>query len=234
MSFYVVISLFLSALLGGLSVYLLKRSENIIKLLLAFSGSYLLAISVLHLIPEIYSGNSDGHSIGIYILLGFFLQVLLETFSGGIEHGHVHTHENTNSIPIAVFISLCFHAFAEGMPLGTGALESQNLNTLLLGILIHKIPIAFVLMSFMIHANVKFIKALAILVIFSAMAPLGSITGQLSESINLHSDKLIALVVGIFLHVSTTILFESSANHRFNLYKFIIIIFGAGLAFISL
>jgi hypothetical protein len=39
--------------------------------------------------------------------------------------------------------------------------------------------------------------------------------------------------VGIFLHISTTILFESSENHRFNLIKFLVIILGAGLAFMG-
>ncbi|HSV89015.1 MAG TPA: hypothetical protein VLH61_10270, partial [Bacteroidales bacterium] len=36
-----------------------------------------------------------------------------------------------------------------------------------------------------------------------------------------------AIVVGIFLHISTTILFETDENHRFNLMKFGVIIIGA-------
>jgi hypothetical protein len=43
-----------------------------------------------------------------------------------------------------------------------------------------------------------------------------------------------AVVVGIFLHISTTILFESSENHRFNLIKFVVILMGAGFAVVSL
>ena len=43
-----------------------------------------------------------------------------------------------------------------------------------------------------------------------------------------------ALVIGIFLHISTTILFESSEEHRFNYYKLITILLGAGLALATL
>jgi len=37
-------------------------------------------------------------------------------------------------------------------------------------------------------------------------------------------------VIGIFLHVSTTILFEAEENHRYNLQKFLTILVGLGVA----
>jgi hypothetical protein len=36
----------------------------------------------------------------------------------------------------------------------------------------------------------------------------------------------LAFVIGIFLHISTTILFESDQNHRFNFIKLLSIILG--------
>jgi hypothetical protein len=39
-----------------------------------------------------------------------------------------------------------------------------------------------------------------------------------------------AVVVGIFLHISTTILFESSNNHRFNIIKIATVLGGAATA----
>src|SRR3989304_4598152 len=82
------ILLFLLVIISGFSVFLLKDESGIKnKLLLSFSGAYLLAISFLHLIPEIFKSTEDNF-IGIYILLGFFIQILLEYFSKGIEHGH--------------------------------------------------------------------------------------------------------------------------------------------------
>jgi hypothetical protein len=43
-----------------------------------------------------------------------------------------------------------------------------------------------------------------------------------------------AFVIGIFMHISTTILFESSDVHRFNLAKLGAIIIGMTLGILSL
>ena len=66
---------------------------NAIKLLLAFSGAYLFAVSIFHLLPQVYTG--DNKQIGIYLVLGFVLQIILEFFSQGIEHGHGHVNNKT-------------------------------------------------------------------------------------------------------------------------------------------
>jgi fucose permease len=49
----------------------------------------------------------------------------------------------------------------------------------------------------------------------------------------MYYDIVMAMVVGIFLHISTTILFESDEKHGFNLFKFIAIILGVGIAFLN-
>ena len=93
MEIWKVIVLFSSALIGGLTVFLSKQiSANGLKLILSFSGAYLFAITVLHLIPEVYIGGSA--SMGLYILGGFVFQIVLEQFSEGIEHGHIHIHSH--------------------------------------------------------------------------------------------------------------------------------------------
>lgn len=222
--------LFFSAVLSGLTAFLFNRqNKTVLKLLLAFSGAYLFAICVLHLIPEIYSSTKD--SIGIYILIGFFFQILLEFFSEGIEHGHVHIHKsNERNFPLAIMLSLCVHSFLEGMPLAK--LNSGSYHSLLVGILLHNIPIALALATMLIESHIKQKNVIVMLVVFAAMAPLGAFSSHLiGESmlgdISVYFDKIIAVVIGIFLHISTTILFESSENHRFNLIKFVTIVLGA-------
>jgi hypothetical protein len=42
-----------------------------------------------------------------------------------------------------------------------------------------------------------------------------------------------AFVIGIFMHISTTILFESSDIHRFNVAKLAAIVVGTGLGILS-
>ena len=227
--------LFLSAVISGLSAFLFDRkNKTLLKLLLSFSGAYLFAICVLHLIPEIYITAKS--SIGVFILIGFFLQILLEFFSEGIEHGHVHVHKsNEHNFPIAIMLSLCVHSFLEGMPLAK--LNTGSYNSLLVGIILHNIPVALALATMMIESNVKKNNVVIMLVIFAAMAPFGALSSYLiSDSmlgdISPYFDKIIAVVIGIFLHISTTILFESSENHRFNLIKFVTIIIGAFTAWL--
>src|SRR5437868_5811661 len=105
------IILFVSILISGMSVTIFKVKPNNLKLILSFSGAYLFALSVLHLIPDIYS--TGDRSIGIYILAGFFLQILLEFFSEGIEHGHIHIHKHEHSVsfPTGIMLGLSIHSF---------------------------------------------------------------------------------------------------------------------------
>src|SRR5690606_23530139 len=118
----IVAILFLSALLSGAAVLFVKRDNtNFLKLILSFSGAYLFSITVLHLIPHVYHSGSS-HSIGLWVLGGFLFQIVLEQFSHGIEHGHVHQESKSAQaglFPIGIMISLCLHAFIEGMPLAS-------------------------------------------------------------------------------------------------------------------
>ena len=225
-----VLVLIFSVFLGGIMGFLIKQTKDIpTKLALSLSGSYLFAISILHLIPEAYSTNHN-HETGMAILIGFFLQLLLELFSKGIEHGHTHAHPE-NPFPFAITISLCAHAFTEGLPLGIES--SDQTSPLLWAISIHKIPVAFILTLFLIEAGIKKQTTILVLLIFAAMAPIGSFCTANFAFLMAYHEYILGIAIGIFLHVSTTILFESSENHRFNLYKFAAILTGASLAYIT-
>ena len=212
---------------------------NKLKLLIAFSGAYLLSITALHLLPEVFTpevftGDDRGAYFGSFILVGFFIQVMLEYLSGGIEHGHTHTHRSAG-LPVGLMIGLCLHAFLEGMPLGGGDAghshhghsHSHGLEPLLLGIVLHKYPVAMVFLAMLLNSGLGKAKAFGLLAVFAAMAPLGTLLSGV-EMVGQYNRESLAIVIGIFLHVSTTILFESSEGHRFNAYKMIAI--AAGLA----
>ena len=169
------IILFSSAFVSGLAVILFKLefSKNL-KLLISFSGAFLLAICVLHLIPEIFANYSK--RIGIFILIGFLLQLLLEFFSDGIEHGHFHSQGNgLKAFPYAIFISLCLHSFIEGMALIDTEHHHDSNNSLLIGIIIHKIPIAVVLSTMLIAKNTSKLVYISALFILAISAPIGLI-----------------------------------------------------------
>lgn len=226
--------IFASAVLSGMLFFLFPWNSNKLKLLLSLSGAYLFAITVLHLIPEIYS--TGDHLIGIYLLAGFFLQLILDYFSEGIEHGHIHVHHHHGKaiVPFTMLLSLCIHAFFEGMPVG-GTHNEHTSDMLVFGIVIHNIPIALALMTLLSQTGIAKSKSILLLSIFAIMTPLGMLLSAYlshTQTIDLSSyyQKIMAVVIGIFLHISTTILFESSENHRFNLQKFGVIILGTLMA----
>lgn len=219
--------LILSVVLGTLLVIFLQLPKKIIQLLLAFSGSYLLSITILHLIPEVYSSDSNTKTIGLFILIGVVLQSVLESFSKGAEHGHIHSHNPKNEFPWLLFISLCIHAFSEGLPI-----EHTNTN-LLWAIVVHKIPIAIVLTTYLIHANFAKKSIIFFLLIFGLMSPLGVFVADKIEFFNTYNKEITALIIGVFLHISTIILFEGSENHTFNIQKFIAIVLAIVLTFMT-
>ena len=125
------------------------------------------------------------------------------------------------------------HALIEGIPLG-GGLHHHTHNTLLAGIVLHKMPVAIVLMTFFLQSNMKKSKAYFYLLLFALMTPIGVFAGNLFTTIADFHNEITAMVIGIFLHISTTILFESSEGHTFSLQKILAIIIGACIAIASL
>lgn len=240
--------LFLTPLLSGLAIYLVPKAKGTnYKLLLTFAGAYLFAITVIHILPELYIQNIGVELIGLFVLAGFFLQQLLEYFTSGIEHGHIHSHEHHDhhhhhtphqqSISaLVLLVALCIHAFLEGCmlaePAGSGPIYDEN--AILLGIALHRAPAAFALMTvlaFQLHSKNR---ALPYLIGFSLAAPIGLLLSSYLAANEIISTTVLmytyALVCGNFLHISTTIVFESSPEHRFNAKKLAVAILGALVA----
>ena len=245
--------LFLTPLLSGLAVYLLPSGKGRnFKLLLVFAGAYLFGITVIHILPELYIQNREVELIGLFVLAGFFLQQLLEYFTSGIEHGHLpagqagihtpghdhhgHSHHHRQVSAIVLLTALCVHAFLEGamlaQPVNMGI--QYDMNAILLGVALHRAPAAFALMtvlSIQLHSRNKAIPYLAG---FSLAAPIGLLVSTYLVDVEILSSSgltyLYALVSGNFLHISTTIVFESSPEHHFNARKLTVAILGALVA----
>ncbi|MCL6220200.1 ZIP family metal transporter [Zunongwangia pacifica] len=213
----------LAVLIGYLIAKFLKPSSSVtFKLLLSFSGAYLLSVTVFELLPEVYEHRSK--EIGVFILLGLLFQIILEFISKGLEHGHMHHDPNTKQFPLMLLVSLGIHSLLEGFPLN----ESAHL---LYGVAIHKIPVAAILSIFLFNSKIGQVKALLFLLLFALMTPLGSWLKLQFEFIQTYSAYLNAIVIGVFLHISTTILFEASKDHKFNASKLCVIILGILLAY---
>jgi len=224
--------LFSSVLIGGILVALLKKKSTL-KLLLSFSGGYLLTIIFTHILPETY--ESIGHYTGYYILLGFLIQLILEYFSKGAEHGHTHIHNMSKTFPFVLFISLSIHAFIEAIPL-TKSHEGHfhgEMN-LFWGVFFHKIAEGVALATILKSAQLKNTTVWFFVILFGLMSPIGLIFGAyISSAHNVDTDWILAIALGMFLHITTTIIFESNENHKINIVKFIAIIVGVALGILS-
>jgi zinc transporter ZupT len=245
--------LFFTPLISGLLIYLVPKGKSTnYKLLLVFAGAYLFAITVIHILPELYRQHLGIEFIGLFVLAGFFLQQLLEYFTSGVEHGHIHPHDSHDhgqphvhhhhshqqkSISALVLLSaLCIHAFLEGSMLAEPATmgPAYDVNAILLGIALHRAPAAFALMTVLAFQLQSRTKALPYLIGFSFAAPVGLLlSSYLAAEEVISATALIylyALVCGNFLHISTTIVFESSPDHRFNAKKLAVAVFGSLVA----
>lgn len=224
---------------GGLAFPVRKYNRRTVGLILSFSGAYLLGITVLHLIPSAFHQGPE--NIGIWVLAGFLLQLVLERLSRGVEHGHLHAHKDANwTFALQIMIGLCAHAFIEGMPLSFypemhAHFHEKGGNDLLFGIILHKAPAAFALVLLLLWSGFRQWVVILCLFVFASMSPLGSFLATLMQPQTEVLRALIAVVIGSFLHIATTILFEmDDAEHKISWAKLLVILAGFGLSLSTL
>jgi len=226
--------LILSVAIGGVIPFFWKTSEVNFKHALTFSASYLLCVTLFHLFPELFEEAEEQSVstllIGGLLIAGFLFQKVLEFFSGGVEHGHIHQHHKIT--PHILLIALCIHALLEGTVLTSTSSHHHHSSHLLFGIVLHKIPAAFALTSILLHEKITIKKTVIYLAIFSMASPLGLIlskllVAQMSEKYTIY---LFAIVTGNLLHITTTIFFESSIEHRLSKTRWLVVLLGIVLA----
>lgn len=233
--------LFVLTMIAGLApLFIPKINSKFFHLALVFSGAYLFGITIMHLLPELFTGSLDGSIVAVWIIAGFFMQLLLDYITTGVEHGHLHVsghdHQHGAISMVGLLVAMGIHSLMEGALLNhPGAAESHQHNGgLLMGIILHKMPAAFALMS-LIQCNYrKWQWPVVLMTLFALATPVGiAMSGFLTQSSFIQPQVMtiiFALVTGNFLHISTTILFESSPAHKLGGAKLMVILGGAGLA----
>ena len=226
--------LFFSVIVTGIFADLFKKEiKKFNKYIIPFSISFVLALIFTHILPELYITPSK--TIGIFIVIGFVLQIILELLSKGIEHGHVHAPSDHKgwTLLLPLMIGLSLHSFIEGMPL-ISIDESLNHELIhhehsahghephhhsehstgsvyFIMIIVHKLPIAAILMVFFIkHLQIRW-KRYALLCFFALTAPLGALTGEKLTNFNINENLisiLLAVSTGMLLHIATLLVFE--------------------------
>ena len=222
------------AVLGEAMGHSLRRQ---LPLLLAFGGAFLLGLCFLHLLPEAFEANSRA---GLWVIGGFLVQIGLEYLSKGMEHGHVHG----NRLGTLAFLSLCLHAFIEAMPFGLEDLgehvhdhhhhhSGESSWGLLFGIGLHKLPVAIALMTILSATVTSRVRRWTWVTVFAVVPFLGILLAGTLPQDAATFGALNGLLVGILLHIATTILFETADGHEFNGRKFLTVLLGLALSLMT-
>ncbi len=241
MSFTYSLILFLLTFIGGsLPLWIKKLNDDTMQYMLAFSGAFLLSMTLLHLLPETF--EEIGSKAGFFLLVGFFIQLFIQRFTHGIEHGHMHVHEHAGHthIPVtSIMLGLSIHAFMEGLPLGFNYRMESTEPALYMAVAAHKIPEAILVTSLIMQTSKSVSRTIMALVLFSLITPLsGVVANVLGMSYHFIAQlviSLIPIVAGAFIHISTTIFFESGTKHHMLTGKKILaILSGLGIGLLTL
>ena len=243
LSFYFSLLILFGGVLAGAALVLwgLKTFGSTARLLLAFSGSFLFSTTIFVWLPEVFSSD-HGHAsewtgieIGAWVMVGFLLQYLLDFATKGLEHGHVHMPSDHSlgahhaQLPLGALLGLVLHSLLEGLPLA--ALDTHSRTAFVSAIALHNLPVSMVLVLWFTSLRLSLKKIALGVVLFALATPVGALLGQwIAPNEGGVHTVFIALVAGIFLHVSTTILFENQKDHRFNAEKLAVVMGGAALA----
>ena len=232
--------LFLAAFVPGIVVLAYKKPLQVnLNNLLVFAGAYIFSITIIHLLPELLANTNHPGKIAIFVLLGYIMQTLIDHMTSGVEHGHHHPGHVSIS-PYVLLVGLCLHSIMDGSILvqpGHAVGNPWNTLGLLTGIVLHKIPAAIVLMAVLKMKLKNGALLILMLLVFCLTSPAGYLFSEYLNASNLLGKEgfqiIFALVSGNFLHISTSIYFESSPDHAFNKKKFLISGIGVLLAVLA-
>mgnify|MGYP002713015101 CR=1 FL=1 len=233
-----------SAFIGGfVALFYAEKKKINFSLVLVFSGAYLFSITIIHILPELFKTSLNAGTTGLYVLGGFFLQQILEFFTAGAEHGHIHPkdnhHDHKTGLGISLLIGLSIHAILEGSLLTHSHFNPAHTHNgaVALGIGLHKLPAAFAMMTILLCYYKSKAKPIFYLVLFAMASPIGLILSQYAidaEAFTLQTTNILfALVSGSFLYISTTIVFESAPGHHVKASKLMVLLLGAAVAVLA-
>ena len=204
-----------------------------------------------------------GTFVLIGFLVQILLEYLSKGLEHGHVHlnDSSSNHLASTVMPWAAIVSLCVHALLESLPLAEGpsavdvghqvrSMGSLHVHihtdtaigsALFMGLALHKLPVAIVLMGLIKSTGATKMSRWCLLTLFGIMPVLGmylydtiihsgvSIPGGVSTFMSATHG----LVIGILLHVSTTVIFESGEGHAFNYKKLIATLLGLSIAYVT-
>jgi zinc transporter ZupT len=225
---------FVFPLIGALIADKFGHKLMDLTILMLFSGAFLLTVTLTGILPHAVEDSNS--FIWLFVGLGYVLQMIMDVFTKGVEHGHVHGNSEIKVVPL--FIALFIHAFLEGMPLAFLASKNVTLINYFVGLAMHELPAAFILAYLLKKNTTNFSLRWSLLLLYSLAIPLGYLMGNTIKGFGFYNDGLknyiLAICSGILLHIATTVISENFKHHSFNKKKWFAFSLGLLVALISL
>ncbi len=190
----------LGNVIGALAVVRhLRRGLRLIDACLAFGAGFMLAVTVLGVLPEVLK---DSPSPALYVLVGYFAVHLAQHVFTPHFHFGEETHRLSPAAGNSALLGLTLHTFFDGVAIASGFLVSGRLGVLLfLAVLLHKLPEGVTIASVMVAGGQSRRRAIAAAAILGGATVLGVL---LTEQIGPLARHGLALSGGVTLYVAAS------------------------------
>jgi zinc transporter ZupT len=191
-------------LVGGLVlVRRSSRSIRVLEALVAFGAGFMLAVTLVEVIPEALGGTrADAAVSAVFLLSGYLLVHLAQH----VLTPHFHFGEETHAIsPMAgmtALIGLLLHTFFDGVAIASGFQVSKELGTMLFAaVFVHKFPEGLAMASVMLAGGQSTKRAIGA----AGLLGLATIVGVLvTERFQPLAQHGLALAAGVTLYVAAS------------------------------
>jgi zinc transporter ZupT len=200
----------LGNVIGALAVVRhLRRGLRVIDACLAFGAGFMLAVTLLGVMPEVLKGSS---SSALYVLLGYFaVHMAQHVFTPHFHFGE-ETHRLSPGAGNSALLGLTLHTFFDGVAIASGFLVSGRLGILLfLAVFLHKLPEGVTIASVMVAGGRSRGRAVGAAGILGGATVLGVL---LTDQIAPLARHGLALSAGVTLYVAASNLVPEVQSKR--------------------
>jgi zinc and cadmium transporter len=214
---------------GGLAVARSARfGLALIEGFVAFGAGYMLAVSLIEVVPEALSRG--GASAGGFILLGYLLVHLTQHTLTPHFHFGLETHHVSHAAGVSALFGLLLHTFFDGVAIASGFAVSNQLGILLfLAIFLHKLPEGVTISSIQVAGGTSTTRAVGSAALLGAATVLGVL---LTDTVGFLTEHGLAISAGVTIYVAASNIvpeFQGKRGWRLPVAFFI----GAGAFFLT-
>jgi zinc transporter ZupT len=190
----------LGNVLGAVAVVRhLRRGLRFIDACLAFGAGFMLAVTMLGVMPEVLRDSSDA---ALYVLAGYVAVHLAQHVFTPHFHFGEETHRVSAATGNSALLGLILHTFFDGVAIASGFLVSSRLGVLLfLAVLLHKLPEGVTIASVMVAGGGSRASAIGAAAVLGGATLLGVL---LTEQIQPLARHGLALSAGVTLYVAAS------------------------------